>query len=513
MDPTHYSIVFSKSFQNLKIHSFTPFKDNPLYVDWTHVPIHPLIFDIHLRNPHQNHTVPLLLHYFQHIFLPVLEKYVCLPTLAILLAVRRPCPSGMHLHLLNLHVSHDDYTHLCGLMELECRYEASDCIITLECPSTLFLVASDTPLYSPTHLFQVKPTFCKISLPEHSFDLMMPFPQKEGQTVAFSTRILPRESSYEKAVAHFKSGINLRDYVLVKDLPLAPGPASWCFSFFQNQSRFLQSLSSPRHRVFSTWYERFSPRSEDTGIFEPFDQYLIQRCPHLKHVSSPLRHILASPELCLPVYFALCNEMQNCYDPETIADHLMQIQPDFRSLVKPPPAESSQLTLETMVYCAFKCSQDLPLLEMGRGWDWILEATQTFSELKQHLCGIQQRFFPIVKGSNQLYSWDPLIDQWVELEDVQHMETVLQFILRCMMYFEGFEKLPLFLQRKIQKPLDWIESWVKAIENDLEDSETIVFHSFPRTTLADYYGLNVPEYYFFDESLEKRLQRMNVSGS
>lgn len=535
-----------------------------LFIDWTRSSAHPLIFDIDLHNPHGVNTRDLLIRYFDHVFLPVLQKYVGFSALDILLAMRRQRRSGMHIHLLNVQISHDDYVHLCSLMQPDCHRQEADCNIHLDCPSSMCLVASDKQnaqggLYLPVCLFRIefehalggapwkqrKVTTCNLPSSDNVFlfdrltrermlemaHQMMPFPQQHEQIlrVSFPTRIVAREGASEEGVARFTSCLNQREYVLLKELPLTPGPVSFCYSFLKQNARFIKPFVSPRNRVLKTWYKRFSPRIDKGNIFRPIDQKLTRMCPHLKDVSSPLCCILESYELCLPVYFALCNLKQNKYYSDTIADRLSSLVPLFSTRVKPPLPESNRLTFDTIVYCAFKTTpretkEDLILLHIGMGWDWILEATQKLSEMKEHVRWIQKNFFPIVKGkmisipskSDQFYSWDPLVDRWFKVENKKHIETVIQFINCSMKYFEGFFKSPIKLHIELQNESEWISSLVEDIWAELKESEAISFNILSRMneTWMENYGANVPEYYFFkknqEEDLAKSLQRMKL---
>lgn len=483
--------------------------NHQLFIEWTYCPSHPLIFDIDVLNPQRVHTLPLLLHYFHHQFLPTLRRYYPFTTLDILLAMRRQQTSGMHIHLLHVQLSHDDYVHLCELMKPECHDQVSDCVVTLDCPSTMCLVASDKPkgqggLYVPTHLFRVEGhhtvvhTFQGKALMEMVCQ-MMPLPKQHALTVAFRTRIAAQASD---GVAHFTSCVNQQDYVLCKDHRLEPRPIAFSLAFFQQQARFLKPFQAPQNRVLRTWYKTFSACRNGQGIFSSIEERLLRQCPHFQD-GRPLSHLLASPDLCLPVYYTLCHLLQPRYNPETVAERLRRLVPDFPTRVKTPPVESSRFTWHTMVYCAFKVApRDAFGGRLGMGWDWILEATETVAEMQQHVRWIQKQFFPIAKASKQLYSWDPMLDQWTELQDPQHIRFVLQFIHRCMMHFEGYEKLPM----AIRTQSDWIDALVGTIWDELQDSETIAFR--PSTALAD--GINVPEYYFCPTTLEKRLEGLTL---
>lgn len=76
------------------------------------------------------------------------------------------------------------------------------------------------------------------------------------------------------------------------------------------------------NRVLKMWYSRYSANDgKEKGMFHFIEERLKEKCPHLG--PSPFRAILSDPEHVLPVYYALCNLMED--NPKTIAREVCRL--------------------------------------------------------------------------------------------------------------------------------------------------------------------------------------------
>lgn len=346
-----------------------------LSCDWTYCSYHRLIFDIDIETdtPKKNlNTSSLLMRYFDLVFLNAFEKHLasCLPSVTLLLSMRRDASGGLHVHCPGVDISHDDYIHLCRLMSDECRAEEDDVLITLDCPSSMTLVACDKPhkssdpspgLYVPVRLLRVNfqsyfderdkvwrsrkvdqftlhdpcvhtdaesPSLNELLFERIgdclAFELssfMMPigYPHETDSTLL--TYSIESFSFHDRnCVATFTSFANTHHYLhktrLMKKVKnLNEENASYCYRLLKYHSESMIDFL-PFNRVLKTWYKRFSNNrkgnEKQVGKFQLIDRYIRKKCVHLRDEDSPLLTILMDSDACyfLPVFFALCNEMK-----------------------------------------------------------------------------------------------------------------------------------------------------------------------------------------------------------
>lgn len=449
------------------------------FADLTFYPMHSLFFHIDITGPPE--TSEVLLFYFKNVFLNVFEKYLNLTGVTFIVSMRRNRSGGMRLHLPNLKISFDDYQHLCHLMHSECYYKCNGTHITLNCPTRVFLVACDTEnsdsLYVPVCVCKVYfgPEFRKIDmvplpipkgfsvfnrlrnpLPRwlEAASYMMPFPNSSAKTLSFPTRIV-RTDSFT-----FHSFVDEKDYTIIKQDAISINSENFsCYEFMKRHGNAIRL--APHVSVLNTWHDRFTPKTE-SGFFEKIEQRLSREC------ARSLKDVLTCKDYVLPVYYALCNIMEEGIDE--IADALAE--PDILNNVLILPSQT--LTFNTILHVA---KQDV-----WQGWDWILERTETVEEARTHVKCIQEKFFPVVKYKQELYVYDRNAWSWVS------DETVLKNVL-ILIYKQS--KLCFDVTKEI-------ESWTRDILNEAMKKKPVSGNVCPSSSvLKERYGCNVPEYYFF----------------
>lgn len=358
-----------------------------LLCDWTYCSSHTLIFDIDVKtdkSKKQWNTTSHLMRYFDLVFLDAFEKHLasCLPTVTLLLSMRRDGSGGLHVHCPGIDISHDDYIHLCDLMREDCYAEEHDVVITLDCPSNMCLLACDKPhkssknddppgLYVPVRLVRVQfhPCFderdkawrsrkvdrlvlydpCDSaveprSLNESLFEkikhcvtrdlcielagFMMPIGCPHETNSILLTFLTESFSFHDRnCVAEFTSFANTHHYLHKTRLErkvkkLDEESASYCYRLLKYHSESMEDFQ-PFNRVLRTWYKRFCSRKQnekEIGKFQLIDRYLRKKCVHLRNEDSPLLTILmdSNARYFLPVFFALCNEMKKKHHLGTI---------------------------------------------------------------------------------------------------------------------------------------------------------------------------------------------------
>ena len=506
-----------------------------LLVDWTRCLSHTIVFDIDVENSEEEDTYDLLMNYFEVVFLNALKNHFkfCLPSLTVVVSMRRDRSGGMHVHLPGLCIGHDDYVHLCNLMIPECKYRG----VTLDCPSAMCLVACDKPggqsLYVPIRMVRIQFTpqmenlvlFDEDNdpLPLNEFDTplkiatsyMMPVenPKNFPIRLFYQTEISIDQTN---CVAYFTSNVNERKYFLTKKNHLYKNVRRRYDEDFSYAHRFLKwhADSAERfttwNRVLKTWFKRYSSE-KDSGFLGYINRHLRHKCVHLRNETNPLRTILfdSGGRFRLPVFYALCN-LKKRHTSDVIAAHLNDLCGMKLFCLKEIPKESNYLTFDTILYCAFhtvpqKTKEGIFLQYIGKGWDWVFDSTKTITEMKDHIKFVQSRFFPIVKGLNpvsekeNLYTWDPFIEQWCKLEDEFKIEKVIECVFHHMKYFDGYSKLAKNIRDQLEEQTDWIRSIFSVIRFEVRSSKAI--NGNVLKTMHDYhsmYGTNIPQYYFFE---------------
>lgn len=585
-----------------------------LLCDLTFCPTHTLIFDIDIKYTtfqDDPDTTALLLRYFDLVFLNVIEKHLalCLPTLTLLLSLRRDGSGGLHVHCPGIEICHDDYVHLCGLMRDACRFQEDDVVIELDCPSSMCLVACDKPyksskscsdgdrpgLYVPVRLIRVRfepyfderdevwksrkvdfltlhnpcdsvvePSSEPRSLNESLFEriehsvardrwielasFMMPMqcPHEKGSTLlTFSTEAF--SCHHQNCVAEFTSFAN-RHYYLHKTrlekkivTKMDEESESYCYRLLKHHSESMEDFQSLDNRVLKTWYKRFCNRDQSkkrVGHFQFIDRYLRKKCIHLRNEESPLLTILTNSDAryFLPTFYALCNELEKkrltptdvisnlekiifeFEDPDTSYPIIKEILSRFKPGV-PLPEASRHLTLDTILYCAFKAiprktNEGHFLKHIGLGWEFIFELIDTVSEMQTYLRWVQKMYYPIVKGfdpfskKETFYAWEPIFDQWSKMggEDERDyfIKNVLISVFSEMKHFEGFKKMSKSLCSTLNEDFNWIDVMVHDIIVELSKTKAIRGNPLPNDLVGcdssefreKMYGCNVPQYYF-----------------
>lgn len=119
-----------------------PNQMNSLTLGLTYSVSHTLIFDIDVYGSYISREK--LLNYFYSTFLDVLKTHLAdiLKNFTVILAMRDDYSGGMHIHLPEVEIAHDDYIFLCNQMKSKCNSKNFQTTFKLDCPASMFLVGS-----------------------------------------------------------------------------------------------------------------------------------------------------------------------------------------------------------------------------------------------------------------------------------------------------------------------------------------------------------------------------------
>ena len=537
--------------------------DHGFFVDWTSCLYHTIVFDIDLKCPPEcsQDTSNLLLHYLDVVFLGVLREHFgyCLSSVTVIVSMRRDRSGGMHVHLPGVVISHDDYVHLCDRMREACVFRRDGCVFTLDCPSTMCLVASDKPgvvdkgLYVPVRFLRLRfvqgmdsvslqvsgETESVVSSNESLFDdlslnmsvehvarYMMPVEDPQSfPTRLFYPTWITRNPDYQ--VAYFDSNVNNLHYYIAKSNRLLrnlrqsnndEGP--FAHEFLKRHADSIEKFCTS-NRILKTWFRRYSSENE-TGFFGYINRNLRHKCVHLRNETNPLRTIMLGRygTYFLPVFYALCNEKKR-HTLDVVSTHLKNeiLSNDLTMHEKIPeciPSEGRSLTFNTILYCAFKTvpmktKEGLFIQFIGTGWDWVFESIVGERGMRENIRFVQERYFPIVKGydqesnRNSVYHWDPFTDEWYKIEDKEkEVRVIVENVFYTMKFFEGYNKLAKDIRDRFEKRKDWVNTMTQDIMSKLKHSQAI-----PANVLTEvqHYKENVPEFYFFGQNFHSSIYK------
>lgn len=524
-------------------------KNFNLYVDWTECIYHPLIFKIDIRTPIKN-TSKILMTYFNEIFIKILEEHLNYSIISIILAMRRSRSGGMLIHVLDVKISHDDYIHLCNKMYPRSFYRCENIVIELDCPNKMSLIACDLSqtmddLYIPITVLQfensrksniftprkverlnlkyydtfTKSLFDRIKYPlsqvVDAASLMMPISdlKDNSKTLFFPTRIIHFDDKYHSVM--FLCYLNYCRYAIIKEDKLSESEnlsGSFCYQFLKRNAKIIGHFTSSENEVLAIWYKRFAKEKTNKNILFPdISERLARECFPLNNVPNPIQKIITHEHLIKPIYYALCNILKIRYEPYQIALKLNEIHPnkDILPKIRIWQSEmemiSNHLSFDTILYCAYKItSNELKDSQfwknIGMGWDWILECTQTEKEIQIYIKYIQEKFFPIKKDTSNIYAWDPFIERWLVIQNIKDdLKTIVETIYRIITYFDGFFKMPSQLRTKLNVSDNWMVSIANSILDEINQSKAIRgVKSLKLGDFKQYLGMNLPQYYLFD---------------
>lgn len=509
-----------------------------MYVDWGNYPYQSLIFYIKINGTTENPYF-YLQSYFQKTFLNVLEKHLKVPNLTIILSMPRNKIGGMRIHVPHFKISRDDYLLLCNLMKDDCEYRDGPIHIKLD-SEDMPLPACDTtvqgshiPIFSYKVKFPSKKICDKVPISNSGsspslFDRlkyntsawyeavyhMMPVPDPNVpiKILHYPTHIRPLCEG-KRVVAQFKSLVNDRDYIICKSdvLEISKRQSPFCFEFLKRHAHALDNFWASENSDLLSWYFKFQLQSNYDSTFWTVELHIKSMCLHLR--DDPLKRILMNPESVLPVFYALCN-LNARKTSDQIAERLSKFHEPVRDILNKVlviPKASSNLNMITILRCAFETPEGNFLEHIGAGWSWILEHTDSVEEMQMHLKTIQEKHFPIVEYRRKMFAWDPFIREW-QLVKNGDIVGLLQTIYEYMKVgFEGFSLMPGALREYLDKTReegngivrDWIVTLANRICNEVPEMKTCNVRPQSLDVMKQYFGRNVPNYFFFPTGNEE----------
>lgn len=517
---------------------------------------HSLIFDIDVCG--SNISREKHLNFFYSVFLDVLKFHLAsvLKDFTVILTMREDYSGGMHVHLPEIEISHDDYIFLCNQMKSKCNKRDFEVTFKLDCPSSMSLVGSGKPgnaRYIPVEIILVdvvndktdciavykQDYFSELSqmnvknerscfkrlisidkkklFDEELLELMMPCvsSMKPLYRVFFASHIYPDKPHQQHVVAKFTHILNKRQYVICKEdnIEIMNDEKDWlkCFHYLKRNAHAITAFKSINNRVLKTWCKRFSSDNfNDTGIFKKFNTILRSYDSYLKEQTNPLEILLSydsqfknSGYFFVPVFNALCSILRNRYSPEIIAERLDTFLPfehDSKKFM-----ELGNLSHKTIIYCSLKMkkweSHDSNICPIKRHMNTILSKFEDFlryvtttSEIEDFIRWIQEHFFPIIKSvdSENVYCWNPFKERWQVIPAPQK-EKVMHTILNHIIWYE---------MKCIMCQHSWFNLFSQvSISRVLDDVLKELKNAKPirLTKIANIPWTNVPEFYILDQ--------------
>lgn len=544
-------ICYPLNYPKMSSHLASSQENNCLTLALPYSLSHSLIFDIDVSGT--NISRESLLQFFYDVFLDVLKFHLAsiLKDFTVILAMREDYSSGMHIHLPEMEIGHDDYIFLCNQMRSKCNKRNFEITFRLDCPSSMFLVGSSKPggvpyipveiifvdiandkmecisVYKQNYFSQLQErSVCNdkscykrlISIDKQQVfeeelrELMMPCvsSMKPLYRVFYPSEIFPDNREYKQSVvAKFTHILNRRKYVICKSYEIAilKDEKDWlkCFHYLERNAHAITSFRSIHNRVLKTWCKRFSSsNSNDTGIFQTFQRTLRSYGSHLKHITNPLATLLSHESnftecgyFFVPVYNALCSILKKRYPPEIVADRLEQIihfgrdSMNFMGL--------GDLTPKTIIYCSLKMQNSLEITcpikrqmhTILSKFEDFLRCVTTVDEIEDFIYWIQEHFFPVIRDE-QIYCWNPFKEKWQFILTTQKRE-VIHAILNHIIWYEVkcivCEHSWFNLISRVN-----IDDVLERVLKTLENSKPIHL-----TRISNIQWTNVPEFYILDQ--------------
>lgn len=540
-----------------------------LTLSLTHSLSHSLVFDIDVHGT--NISREKHLRFFYTTFLDVLKFHLApiLKDFTVILAMREDYSGGMHVHLPEIEISHDDYIFLCNQMKFKCSKKDFEVKFKLDCPSSISLSGSRKPgnaIYVPVEIIFVdtindktscievykKNYFSELSkmnienekscfkrlisidkkqvFKEELLELMMPCvsSMKPLYKLFFPSHIHPDNNTQQHVVAQFTHILNKRRYVICKEdkIEIAHDKKDWmkCFCYLKKNAHAITAFKSTNNRVLKTWCKRFSSDSfNEPGIFRKFNIILRSYDSSLKTCTRALeillsykRHFQGSGCFFVPVYNALCSILRNRYAPELIAERLELILPFELDSVK--LLEFGNFSYKTLIYCSLKmqrggshenrCSIKQQMNTILKKFTDFLQYITTVDEIEDFIRWIQEHFFPVIKrvGAENIYCWNPFRERWQFISDSQKKDVIFT-ILNHIIWYEIKCIMCQHSRFHLFSQVD-IDRVLKLLLKKLEGAKPIHLTEIPNI-LPDW--RNVPEFYILSQEKESYSDFLNKS--
>ena len=495
--------------------------DHRLTYDFTSTPSHRLIFEFSLKKSSEKDTYAFFMRFFDIVFLNVFQKYVKLKEASFLLLTHPNQTDGFQIHVMGVEISYDDHIRLCDLIKEASQYEEEELSIYLVCPSS-FILPSCEPV--PIRLVHVQfeyhqescvwysrrlenvvyqhpkvDSFCSkvvnfASFWEKMVSGMVPFPRPNVTYVHFPMRIIEQKRLVNTIL--FRSYLDEKIYKIHKENILVEGKGS-CYDFLKDNSNHIRLIYAA-YPILETWYNRFKQTHSKLAYFRDVDMKLRKLCPHLKNEFSPLTTVFKAYER--PVYYALYNMLRKKEDVALMREQFPFLSKDLPPV---PPLEATELTFDTILYCAYLTGNGTFIGHLGTGYDWIIKSITSLDDLIDNVVWVQRKTYPVVRGpvdkhiplylrDPKVYFWDQNTQNWQRMEEP--IIDIMDILRWSMEILNIHVKLPPELMKKFQ-------------EEKIEDLAYTVLSNTPEkkghniTESLETYEYNVPEYYFLEDKI------------